>query len=373
VNNRPLYTAITLTGILILALVGVIFTKTSRKNAPNTSIESHYPITILYLDGTIIHFACLNTQRCFPDIDLSGQIKTVSNPDKNLFQVDFAYYGKDSTLYLLVTGSTGQYLAKVNLETKQVQALNPVSFIGGLNSGLASIVQGKLVLATVDGKISIIQDNFSVKTIADIKAPLLDFIEANDSKIAVISALGLLREGSTQLKIFLVNIDSGDVEEKVFDVPQERSWFFITIDKDLKYLYWIPADNTYILHKFDLQTQKNILSVPISNYDALTYTTQTAKRYQYHGIWYYSRRCCQEGPYPAMMMDMPTLKPVIKPEEFLINETNGTFMVSPFGNDFLIGLNSRVLIVSANGLIKDSYTLPSNWIGRDYLLLEYRK
>jgi hypothetical protein len=379
--NKHLFRAIlAIAGVLVVAIAGIIFIETIHKGTSAAAIQNHLPITILYLDGSIVHFNCLDASKCFPDIDLGNQIKTANNPDEHPLEISVAYYGNGSIFYLLLTGSAGQYLAKVNLETRRVQILDPSPFIGGLGPGMASIVQSKLVLVTVDGKISIVQDEFSVKTIADLKAPILDFIETKASKIAAISTDSLLQNGSRQIKIFLVNINSGDVEEKILNGPQEENWWFVTVDQDIKRIYLIPATgtdsySTYInvLHMFDPQAQKNILSVPISNFDALTYTTQTAKRYQYHGIWYYSRRCCQEGPYPAMLVNMSTLKPVVNSDDLLKNESNGTFMVSPFGDNFLIGMNAHVLVVSPNGQVINTYNLPKEWVGRDYLLLEYRK
>ncbi|MBI5822446.1 MAG: hypothetical protein HZB18_00305 [Chloroflexi bacterium] len=360
-----------ITAILTVTIIGFIFAKSNSIGESATDIQNHFPITALYLDGSVLRINCLDTPKCFPDIDLGNQIRIANNPDEPPLQIGFAYYGQDLTLYLLLSGGTGQYLAKVNLETGQVQILDPASFLGGLNSGFASTIQGKLILATAEGKISVVQNDFSVKTIADLKAPVFNFIEANNSKIAVISTSGVLQE-SSQVKMFLADINSGDIEEKMLNGPQGNNWQFVTIDQNLKHLYWLPTDSN-ILNVFELQIQKNILSVPISNFDALIYTTQNTRRYQYHGIWYYSRRCCQEGPYPAMMLDMSTLQPVINPEDFLKNESDETLMISSFGNNFLIGMNSRVLLVSADGTVIKTYSLPKEWIGRDYLLLEYRK
>ncbi len=368
-----------ITGILLVIAAGFIFfTEFSNRSPLDKTTAAPIPIAAIYLDGSTLHFNCLDDSSCFHDLDLGSEIKQANDPLQHPLRIGFAYYDNNSTFYALLSGSTGQYLAKVNLEKSQVQILDPSSFIGGLGPGMASIVQGKLILSTANGKISVVQNDFSIKTIADLKSHILDFIETKDSKIAAISTNGLLQNGSKQIKVFLVNTDSGIVEEKILSVPLEGEWFFIAVDQDIRHLYLEPVGNsitltyTNILDVFDLQTQKITLSIPISNSDALTYSTQTAKQYQYHGIWYYSRRCPCEGPAPAMLINMSTLKPVINPEDFLKNEADATFIISPFGDNFLIGTHSRVFLITPDGNIIKTYNLPSDWVGRDYLLLEYR-
>jgi hypothetical protein len=376
-NKRLLYITLAIISVLIVIVAVVFLAGPNNKDPSATTIGSPLPITVIFLDGSTIHFHCLDGQKCFTDVDLGEQIRAANNPDTHPLRIGFAYYGKDSTLYILLVGAIGQYLAKVNLITEEAQILDPAPFIGGLFPGMSNMVHGKLVLATVDGKIGIVQDDFSVKTI-DLKAPILDFIEANNSKIAAISTSSLLQDGTGQANIFLVDVNTDEIEKKILNSPQQGSWWFVGVDQDIKHLFWLPAGNnaTYsnVLNVFDLQAQKDDLSVPISNFDALTYTTQTAKRYQYRGIWYYSRRrAFLEGPYPAMMMDMSTLKQVINPDDFLKNEANAILMISPFGDNFLIGTNSQAFMVSPNGKIIQRYSLPKDWIGKDYLFLEYRK
>ena len=145
----------------------------------------------------------------------------------------------------------------------------------------------------------------------------------------------------------------------------------LTMDQAIKHLYWLP--DSKVLKAFDLSAQKGVLSVPITEGDARTYMTETAKRYQYHDIWYYSRRrIFSEGPYPAMMLDMSTLKSVVNPADFFSAETEATFMVSPFGDNFLIGTDSHVFMVTPAGKVVKTYAFPEGR-GRDYLLPEYRR
>ena len=352
-----------------------VLTLSSTELTPLNTFSS--PVT-LYLDGSMIHFHCMDTIACFSDIDLGEPIKTLNDPHQHPLSLQFAYYGLDSTIYLNIAGSIWDYLVKINPQTKQIQFLDinipslsskpdvlpitPMFLPGGIK-----IIHNKIVVATADGKIGILQDDFSLEII-DLKEPIRDFIEANDSKIIFLSQLG---NDKRQGKVFLVDVNSSMIEEKTFNVPQDAQ--VVTVDNSLHYLYWLSfADKT--LHLFDIQSQKDVLSAPISDGDVYAYTTLTTPIYQYHGILYSGGVCPCEGPLFPSMLDMSTLKPVVNPQELLKNEDGsiGTFIIAPFGDNFLIGMTSHVLVVSPSGTVIKMYDLPKELVGRNYSLLEYR-
>lgn len=69
---------------------------------------------------------------------------------------------------------------------------------------------------------------------------------------------------------------------------------------------------------------------------------------------------------------MITLKPILNPEDILKDEKSNKFIVAPFGNYFLIGTDSRVMVITMNGVVNKIYFIPQDWAGKDYVLLEYR-
>jgi hypothetical protein len=385
-QNRLIILGISLIGVLAFISLFSCYNRTRKSTSPSASTQpfaqATFPsITILYLDGSIIHFDCLDTpKKCFSDVDLSDPIRTLNDLNQHPFFLSSAHYGRDSMIYLNIGGSIWNYLVKISPQTNHVQILNlnvpslssrsdilPMFLPGGVK-----MIHGKIVLGTTNGKIGIVQDDFSLKTI-DIGSPIRDFIEANDSKIAAVSANdGSLLNGELQAKIFLIDINSGEVEEKILTGPQARG-SIVTVDKNIRNLYWVSLENKS-LHLFDIQLQKDILSIPISDAEIWAYTTLTTPRCQYHGIWYIGGRCPCEGLFSPLMMTMSTLKPVINPEDFLKDEpeSDRTFIIAPFGDNFLIGTHSRVLVMSPDGMVIKAYNLPKEWVGRNYLLLEYR-
>lgn len=384
-QNRLMIAGIS--AFLLLAFMSVFsyFNNAVRKVSVPPSLEaaplSAFPMpAALYLDGAIIHFHCLDTPACFSDIDLGDPIKTLNDPNAHPLSLQSAYYGKDSMIYLVIGGSIWEYLVEINPRTSQVRYLDinapsmssragvlPMLLPGGIK-----MIHGKIIVGTTDGKIGIVQDSFSLKVI-DLKSPIRDFIEVNDSKIAVIAQEKYLENEAAQEKVFLVDVKSGAIEEKNFN-GSRKGGQMVTVDGDIHNLYWVSSDNS-TLNKFDIQAQKDMLSVSISAADAYAYTTLTGTRLQYHKIWYYSRKCPCEGPVTALMMDMSTLKPVLNPEDFVNDEpeSDRTFMIFPFGDEFLVGTYSRVFVVSSDGTVINTYTLPQEWVGRNYLFLEYRK
>jgi hypothetical protein len=73
-----------------------------------------------------------------------------------------------------------------------------------------------------------------------------------------------------------------------------------------------------------------------------------------------------------MLLDMLTLEPIVDPDELLAGEQSAEFVIAPFGDHFLIGLNSRVLLVSLAGSIENAFPLSAEIVGRSYLLVEDR-
>jgi hypothetical protein len=386
-NRRDRLIIVGISLIVVLALIGLFsYYNRTRENttlpAPTQpSMQATFPpIAILYLDGSIIHFHCLDTEKCFLDIDLGDPIR-VHNGTHTPLSLRSVYYGNDSMIYIEIGGSIWDYLVKINPRTNHVQLLDtnvpslsprsdvsPMFLPGGIK-----MIHGKIVLGTTDGKIGIVQDDFSLKTI-ELGSPIRDFIEANDSRIAAVSADdSSLPNGELQAKIFLIDINSGEVEEKIFNGPQAIGQI-VTVDKNIHNLYWVLFENK-TLHLFDIQKQEDILFTSISDSEVWAYTTLTTPRFQYHDIWYIGGRCPCEGLFFPLMMSMSTLKPVIDPEDLLKDEpqSDRTFMIVPFGNNFLIGTHSRVLVISPSGAVIKTYDLPKEWVGRNYLLLEYRK
>ena len=131
----------------------------------------------------------------------------------------------------------------------------------------------------------------------------------------------------------------------------------------MRYIYYLRNES---LGRYDLQAQKEDLVIP-GSFDYVAEAVQD----QYKNVWYFSRRGL-EGASAARILDMLTLKSIIDPNRILKGEDTRKFIVSPFGNNFLIGTNHHELVLSLDGSIVKTFLIPQSWIGRDYAFLEYR-
>jgi hypothetical protein len=332
------------------------------------------PVAALYLDGYTLHFLCLDAPVCFPDVDLTDAIDVGDQPGQHPLAPISAYYGRDSSVWVFLSGSIWNYLAKIDLRTSQAQVLDLNAPALSTNNGVpmflpgtGKMIHGRIVVATTDGKLGIVQDDLSLRVI-DLKNPLFDLIEVDDTELAALST-SRFRAGKLELTVFIVDVETGESQERKLDTPVARGEI-VTLSQDLGRVYSIDSD---VLSVYDMNTQAMLLSAPISRDESITYSSLTSARYQYHDAWYYSRPgVFFEGLVPAMLLDMLTLEPIVDPDELLAGEQSAEFVIAPFGDHFLIGLNSRVLLVSLAGSIENAFPLSAEIVGRSYLLVEDR-
>jgi len=366
--------------IIFLASAGKIFLWFGLGRYPiRPTTATQPPVTALYLQDYAVHFYCPGSPTCFTNIKLGEQIKSTGYQDDYPPSLKAAFYGSDSMIYLWTERGTWAYLVRIDPQTNHAQFLDlnipalsdnpgslPVETI--FLPGGVKLIHGKIVVGTPGGRIGILQNDFSLKTIS-LGSPIRDFIEADNFKIAVLSQNVKLEDGTIRQKIFLIDVFSGEMEETTVNTPENGDGF--TLSADMKYYYFTTLDS---LHRFDIQSKQDVLSVPISPEEYFVFSTLTSPLNQYKGVWYISRTgIAFEGPSPAMMVNMTSLEPVLNPDEFTKGKRNRQFVVTPYGDYFLIGTNDFIRVVTSFGETVKAYPLPNDWYEREYLFLEYRK
>ena len=144
------------------------------------------------------------------------------------------------------------------------------------------------------------------------------------------------------------------------------------MDEDLKNLYYFsllgksPNGGNTILSKFSLSQMADGSSTNIDeNID------WNKGYFQYHHILYSSRRYL-EGFSPAGMFYMDQLKPLINTDVILNNSGSTRLIIAPQGNNFVLGTNDTVYVVSFTGKILKQYQIPKDWLNLDYVIMEDR-
>ena len=318
-------------------------------------------IAIALLDGSVIHFQCFDTTDCPKDFDLGDEIKAMNRPDRPI-TIESAFWSNPNTAYFFLDGSGVNELAKLDFKTNQskIMDLAPLHLDSAtMLPKLRKTINGKIVVATTQGNLGIVQNDFSMKQII-LSGSIYGFTEVNHSTLLAYGGGKLVNEGMG-VNAFLVNIDTGEVQNKSFSVPV--SGLLLNMSGDMRYIYYLRDES---LGRYDLQAQKVDLVIP-GSFDFVAEAVQD----QYKNVWYFSRRGL-EGASAARILDMLTLKPVIDPDMILKDEDTGKFIISPFDNNFLIGTNHHVLVLSEDRSIVKTFLIPQSWIGRDYVFLEYR-
>lgn len=215
---------------------------------------------------------------------------------------------------------------------------------------------------------------------------LIDLIDASEGKI--IALCRRIEKGGKELtEVFIIDADSGAFESRLLKNPnlpkkepgelpvvgKKYGNWTLHVSQDLRKLYFGygmargDGEMGSVLGKFDVSSLEEESSTGsdrciewMTGYD------------QYRGVLY-SSRSYADGGATASLIDMDTIEYVMDLQEIVQQEMTSRLMVTPFGRGFLLGTNSRVIQVSVQGRILAEYPLPSDWIGREYVILEYRE
>lgn len=237
-------------------------------------------IAIALLDGSVIHFQCFDTTDCPKDFDLGDEIKAMNRPDRPI-TIESAFWSNPDTVYFFLVGSGVTELAKVDFKTNQSKIMDLTTL--HLESAtmlpiLRKTINGKIVVATTDGSLGIVQNDFSMKQIT-LGGSIYGFTEVNHSTLLAYGRGKLENEGMG-VNVFLVNIDTGEVQNRSFSVP--FTGLLVNMSGDMRYIYYLRND---ILGRYDLQAQKVDLVIP-GSFDYVAEAVQD----QYKNVWYFSRR-----------------------------------------------------------------------------------
>lgn len=345
------------TALVIVAVF--IFSIGKILNSPR--IEKTPTLAIVLLDGSLIHFHCFGTPDCPSDIDLGDEFKTRNRQDRPI-TIESAFWGSANTAYFFLVGSGVEELVKFDFKTNQFQIMDLSTQLFESATGLPKLrktINGKIVIATTQGKLGIVQNDFSLKRVT-LGGSIYGFTEM-DRETLLAYGRGKLEDDGVGVNAFLVNIETGVVQDKSFIVPV--AGLLLNMSGNMQYVYLLRNES---LERYDLKAKKEDLIVP-GSFDYVAEAVQD----QYKNFWYFSRRGL-EGASAARILDMSTLKSIIDPDLILKNEDTRKFIVSPFNNNFLIGTNQHVLLLSFEGSIVKTFSLPQQWIGKDYTFLEYR-
>jgi hypothetical protein len=365
--------------ILLISTLAMILVTTTMCTSQNPQINT--PITFVYLDGHTLIFECVGENECFQNYDLDqfAKFQGVS------LHIGPVFSTSPSNIYVTFVENYSGFntILNINPETKQIRSLDLPDLI---EPYLALPVQDKMVFPNgQNGKLFILQKDQSFVEV-DLEANITRLIEGDRANLYALSYSND-EDGNTFWAIFDINLETGlftksGLEGPSFDfllegeTPQAGAKYgarLVSVSPDLKYLYYLYylAENEnkgdLTLGMFDAKELTEVHST--SDVRCLNLMVGYAQSQNV----LYSSQLFLEGSEKATLVDMSTLQPIIDSNEMTKNEQDSRLTIVPFGEYFLLGMDSKVVVISPKGKIIDEYALPIEWTNRDYTLMEYSK
>jgi len=363
--------------ILIVNFIIILVNTMCASQIPETM---GLPITLAYLDEKTITFACLNQDDCFQNFNLDNYVEFLKSP---LYIGPVFYLNSASIFVILSFWDMSGAVLKINTATNQVNYLDLPTEI---DPDLSIVAYDRVVLANRRrGEIFIIQDDLSAQKV-EVGPYIIRLVETTNMKVMALSNQLIEKEGEFFTQVSIIDVNSGRFVRKLLknpsfdnieyeEVPRVGKRYagkIVNVSMDLTklyYLYYSVKNEDKIcltLAMFDANTLKEENSV--SDVQCINMTGYT----QYHNVLY-SSRISTEGNERATLINMSNLQPLIDLSEIMKNELTSSLMITPFNDYFVLNTNSRIIILSLSGAIVQEYSLPIDWIARDYVVMEYRK
>ncbi|GAB4578853.1 MAG: hypothetical protein Fur0022_15900 [Anaerolineales bacterium] len=254
--------------IIFLAITSIFIAITACKT--KTDLSS-IPVALVNLRGATLEFSCVNVDECFADIDLTQQISELNTSDAPL-RINSAYYIDSSLLYIFLGRSGGEFLLKINPKTGDTKILDISEMMP-----LIAIrpVHGRLVIAWTKGTVGIIQDDFTMKKV-ELGKGIYHFTESEHESLLAYGE-PFYQDGKMWASIFMVNVNTGDFEEKIFEGPEaEQSGSGQAIETGQKYIFGsilnVSSDLNYMYYLYQVgKDQQTVTSLTLAKFDLLTH------------------------------------------------------------------------------------------------------
>jgi hypothetical protein len=357
-----------------------------------TILKDPAPVVIARLENDHLIFACLDRDKCIPDVKVSSY----ADPGFSIHLVNMHYFSSSS---ILVTfPEYGRKILHIDLETGQPDPITLPDNIK-VDSSRGETLQeiaahGKMIFVDQFANIAIIHEDLSIQTLrlAVERSPFADIgnlVEAADPNILIQDG-AVNQSGETFARVFIISTDTGGISEKMLRIPELKvasgpdevpqagdkyaaAWEAFRGDMQRFFAFFLQVESlektSLYLGEFDTQTGEQIAFT--DQYNCSLAVMIGFKQYQ-NIIYIDGIQDDLSGKREAALLG-PGLKPIADLTPILQNELTGRLTIVPFGDYFLLGTDSRVLLMSLDGKIVKEYPLPQEWINRNYMILEYRE
>ncbi|BAJ64764.1 hypothetical protein [Anaerolinea thermophila] len=367
--------------ILLIGIVGLLVLKTINSSS-NSSRPSIMLATIRENNGQRqLEFLCVETNNCLPSLDIEN--KHLENLAS--LHIGPTYYIENSNIFVSFW-EANTLMLKLNTQTLETTYFDLGTDI---DLGILTLPLNKnLILASSRGTLLVVNDNLLPQKIQlnlQDSNYIRQLVHRNESEVVALNNIPIKSGDTISAQIFIVNPKTGAVVEKHLPVPEFKELFpgealiekqkynltIASVSPDLRtlyYTYYYTDDGESLktaLGMFDTQTMND----KGFNYDINCVSMNGYS--QYKGFLYSSKLYSEGGGDIASLIEMKFLKPLIPLDRLLGRPSKA--LITPFGKYFVLGTNHQVIVLTQNGTVVDEYELPLDWVGRDYVIVEYRE
>lgn len=329
------------------------------------------PIIIAHKSDGSMHFTCLNREKCIPPIESFGWLSSCGiDEESNLY----CLFGLGDIVY-------------VNLEQQSARhiTIDPdPKFEGALHFLYA---YGKIVLADFETVVIISKDSsYKIVQPEEVRGISIGgLVRGKKDQVITFNPSPVEKDGKSFVKIFTIDLNSGDVVEKLLPCPPfveatQRSlaeWKpggkyglrLVSVTPDLNRLYYIfkgsgeeAGEVRLRLGVFDTKDERELHVYGGSS------CVPPPGRYRQHNEYLF----VEPGKGGPLLLRLKDLSPVVDFEALQRRGLGlGIQAFSPLGQYFLVGTPTEAFVLSQDGDVLREYSLPVELFGKSYTFVEY--
>lgn len=392
-SSTPVVSPILVSDPTTIPLPTLPITKNEHELQTIDYVETEPPIVLGYLENsTTIKFFCVNSEDCYQSIDLSQHIAKYADLTKwkSTFEAEKAlgnspisfdvHYISPNSIYILLFNYAGMYdpiILHVNPETNPVDStILPLKkpwweenyILANGNLVVFSRVKNSTsTSSTFQNILFTIHPDLSVSQVAidDKCAPDSMMVEGSNENIILVK---MNSEPDNFVRVCVVDTLSGEFIEKDIKIPNVS--MVVSVSPNLEKFFYLYHDSKIkigeIFGMYDTKTEQETTILDDRCINIM------GGYQQYNGMLFSETFGLTEGNVKSTLIRMDDFIPVICGGENLALDMIKEVKIVPFGEYFLLGSKTQIILITLDGEIIDKFELPKELLMRKYQIMEYR-
>jgi hypothetical protein len=343
-------------------------------------LRNSLPVMITRLDNNTIEFHCLKTNKCPSRIKLDNVVQPI-------VYIESSFYQNPDTIVLVMRRSD-ETIIVFEINPKNNQTKYTILSQPTIPPLMIVYTDMQVVIGDKTGQLFFIQDGVlsnQVKLKADDNNTSIANLFIKNNKIIALNSNPINHDNKTYTQVWLINLSDTRVSSQLLPIPEfDKLGINEPIQSGAKYagrLTNISEDLTKLYYFYYLGSTEGLAELTLGMFDVNTFEEKSTSSdhcinlmtgyAQYTGIMYSSKNDL-EGNASAVFVNMKNLTPVTDMSKFVQNELTTKLVIEPFYQNFLVGTNSKLFVVTPLGETVKEYALPPQWNNQNYVLVAYQ-